>query len=310
MRYYPGEGTKAESRNKVWLGFVSTTRMKQPLYLRKSRKFASTLWRRLTSRIRVLPDFLIVGAQKSGTTTLFHYLIQHPNIIRPITKEIDYFDINYTRGLGWYRTHFHTFYSKSRLETTLRGPVLTGEASTHYIAYPHAPKRAYQLTPKAKIIMLLRNPADRAYSSYQHQVRKNRETLSFEEALQQEPERIRGEWDKILRDECYVSYNRLHLDYVTRGVYIDQIKRWREYFPQDQIMTILSEEFFQNPNQVFGGVLRFLGLPQFELQEYHISNEGIHHTQMDPHFRERLIEYYRPHNKRLEEYLGKPLHWK
>ena len=151
---------------------------------------------RLSYPWRKLPDFLIVGVMKGGTTSLFRYLVRHPQVLPPFRKEIKYFDCNYINGQNWYQAHFPL---KKKF---VGGSKLTGEATPYYIFHPQAPMRIAEALPEAKIIILLRNPIDRAYSHYQHMVRVGREPLSFEEAIAAEPERLAGEAEKIGRASC------------------------------------------------------------------------------------------------------------
>jgi len=114
---------------------------------------------------------------------------------------------------------------------------LTGEA-TPYLFHPHAPKRVHALVPNDRLIVLLRNPIDRAYSHYQHHVIRGRESLSFEEAIDAEPGRIEGEYEKMMQDEYYRSLNYIGYAYLTRGIYVDHLKRWGEYFDKDQFLIL------------------------------------------------------------------------
>src|SRR6187200_1451927 len=143
-----------------------------------------------TARGRPLPDFLVIGAQKAGTTALYAYLRWHPGITGPSWKEVSFFDRHWWRGEAWYRGQF-----------PLRaGGRLVGEASPSYLFHPLAPERARSLVPDAKLIALVRNPVDRAYSQYQHAVALGREPLSFEDALAAEDERLVGEVERLLAD--------------------------------------------------------------------------------------------------------------
>ena len=143
-------------------------------------------YRQLTAPLRGLPSVLIIGAQKGGTTSLFSYLVQHPDVLAPLTKEIHYFDLQYDREDKWYRGHFPF---ARRLE---RGAV-TIDASPYYLPHPLVPARAAQLVPEAKLVAVLRDPVDRALSHYHHEVRAGRESLSFADAIDQEAERLAGE---------------------------------------------------------------------------------------------------------------------
>src|SRR5215471_396843 len=153
----------------------------------------SQTYRGMSSSMRVMPDFLIIGGQRCGTASLYYYLTEQHGIISAATKEVHFFDDFYTRGLDWYRAQFATVTYKYYIESVLRHPFITGEASPYYIFHPHAPRRIAQVLPHVKIIALLRNPIDRAYSQHWLEVKGKYETLPFEEAIKREPERIAGE---------------------------------------------------------------------------------------------------------------------
>jgi hypothetical protein len=249
-----------------------------------------------------LPDFLIIGAQKCGTTFLYHLLCQHP-YVRPATiKEVHFFDTNFAEGVQWYRSHFSPPSQKDGRK------VLTGESSPYYIYHPHAARRAAKVVPQAKLIALLRNPVDRAYADYNHKFREAREHLSFEEAIEAEEERLRGEKEKLHADENYDSPKYQKYSYLSRGIYVDQLKEWREYFDEDQLLVLKSEDFFENPQESFERVLEFLGLPHWETGTSGERNEG-EYDEMSSATRQRLEAYFEPHNKRLYEYLGVDLGW-
>ena len=262
----------------------------------------------LSAPIRVLPDFLIIGTQKGGTTSLYHYLTRHPRILPVIVKEVRFFNRDYHRGPLWYRAHFPTYVRKWATGGVGTGHALTGEA-TPYLFHPHAPKRVHALVPGARLIVLLRNPVDRAYSHYQHHVTRGRESLSFEEAIDAEPSRIEGELEKMMQDECYRSLNYVGYAYLTRGIYVDHFRRWREYFDADQFLILESERFFSDTASVYREVLKFLQLPETGLPQFKKLNIGRYQEKMAEATRARLIEFFRPHNQRLYEYLGRDFDW-
>src|SRR5579885_2674785 len=138
-------------------------------------------YRTITSSIRLLPDFIIIGTQRGGTTSLYAYLGQHPQIAPAVIKEVHFFDNNYERGVGWYRTQFPFLIEKSIAKNIGQQNFITGEASPYYLFHPHVPERAAKVVPGAKLIVLLRNPIDRAYSHYYHEVELGHEKLSFEQ---------------------------------------------------------------------------------------------------------------------------------
>jgi len=268
----------------------------------------SQVYRIPSHSIRMLPDFLIIGTQKGGTASLWDYLLQHPHVYRASRKETNYFNINYMKGTRWYRAQFPCKFW-DRYSTLVHGhDIITGEATPDYIFHPHCAQRSRQTVPNVKIIVLLRNPVDRAYSNYQHEVRLGVENLSFEEAVACEEQRLLGERERILSDEGYNSFNYYHFTYLKRGVYVDQIKNWMDLFPREQILLIKSEDFFSDPQEAYNEVLRFLCLPHFVLKDVKIHNKADY-SGMDSATRKFLAEYYKPHNRSLYEYLGVDYGW-
>ena len=148
-------------------------------------------------RIRLMPEFIVIGAQRCGTTSLYAYLSSHPQVVPAIKKEVHFFDYNFGKGLDWYRSHFPRW--------TPMG--VTGEATPYYMFHPNAAKRVYQVIPQTKLIMLLRNPIDRAYSHYHHEVRLGVESATFQEAIRLEPARINHEMERMLGDQNYYSFS-------------------------------------------------------------------------------------------------------
>lgn len=260
--------------------------------------------RLLTSPLRVLPDFIVVGGQRCGTTSLYHYLVAHPSVSPAFTKEVHFFDRRFARGLNWYQAHFPLrVFRRSR-----RQVLITGEATPYYMFHPHVPRRISALLPEVKLIILLRNPVDRAYSHFHHEVRMGREKLPFGEAVAQEPYRLEGELDKMLDDPAYQSYTYQHFSYLSRGLYVDQIRRLLEFFTEDQVLILDSESFFRNSAAIMKRVFYFLGLPDRELRSTRAFNGGDQDG-MDPSLRLRLVKYFEPHNQRLFDLLGTEFHW-
>ena len=254
-------------------------------------------------RVYNLPDFLIIGAQKAGTTSLASYLAAHPNVVSPGFKEVHFFDLNYARGVEWYRSHFPVG-ARRQLRSLLQGRRLrAGDATPYYILHPQAAFRASRLMPGARIIILLRDPVVRAYSHYHHEVRLGKESLLFEEALAAEPSRIAGEVQRLEAEPSYEGFNYQHFSYLERGIYFNQIRRWLNYFRRDRILVLSSEQFFENPGGEYGKVLKFLGLPAWELPAYPAEHVGIY-TPIPAAIRDRLREYYAPHNRALRHHLN------
>jgi hypothetical protein len=263
---------------------------------------------RVTSRGRLLPDYLIVGTQRGGTTSLYKYLTQHPSLAHALTKELRFFDLNYDRGMAWYRSRFPSRRYKQLVKRTRGIDLVVGEGSPDYMFHPLAPGRIARDQPAANLILFLRNPVDRAWSHYWHQHSRGHEPFSFEEAIDREPERLAGELEKMGADERYVSYERHHHSYLARGIYVEQLVAWMDLFPREQFLVERSEDFFEDPALVFKRVLSFLRLPDYELNHYETFN-AFSSGEMAPATRERLVEYFRPHNRRLYEFLGRDFGW-
>jgi hypothetical protein len=263
--------------------------------------------RLLTRRSRALPTFLIIGAQKAGTTALFLYLSGHPSVRPPIEKEIGYFSTLYGNGLSWYRAHFplrpRTWFDQAR-----GIPFATGEATPYYLFHPRTPRRVAACLPDAKLIVLLRNPVDRAYSHHQHRLRLGIEHLPFEEALAAEEGRIAGERERMLRDDGYESRAFNEFSYKARGRYAEQLAEWLKHFRREQLLVLVSERLFDDPERHFARVLEFLELPQWRPDNFRPWNEGYYEP-MEPLVRRSLVDYFRPHNERLRDEFGVETDW-
>jgi hypothetical protein len=271
------------------------------------------LERRATGFLRLLPDFLIIGAAKSGTTSLYHYLVQHPRIRRARRKEIRFFYREYARGPHWYRAHF-PLALRRRWETLRHGEFATGEASPSYLFYPHAAARAHALVPDAKLIAILRNPIDRAWSQYRHKVRKGIEPLSFEDAIAEEPARTRGEWERILADESYRGAALFHFGYLRRGLYAEQLERWLALYPRERLLVLRAEDLFADPARVIRDATDFLGLAPRDPGEFvrrferHNADEEPREA-LRPETRARLASHFAEANARLYALLGRDFEW-
>ncbi len=254
-----------------------------------------------TAKLRPLPDFLILGAQKAGTTALYAYLRRHPAITGPSWKEVSYFDRHYARGPSWYRGNFPNL-------LRARGE-LVGEASPSYLFHPLAPQRVKELLPGAGLVALVRNPVDRALSHYNHEVALGREPLSFEDALAAEEDRLQGEDARLRADPRYFSSEWWSHTYKARGRYAEQLERWLEVFPREQLLIIPSEELLGEPERAHAQVLEFLGASPHQLESYPRVYERQYEG-MKPETRAKLADYFAEPNRRLYELLGRDLAWR
>lgn len=284
----------------------ATTRFWRNKSVRKFRHLLepSRWYRTATASLRKLPDYVIIGAQKAGTTSLHGYLAAHPQVNVSSVKEVHYFDksYNYCRGENWYRWHFPLALGKNRHK-------LCGESSPFYLFCPVTPARMAELMPHAKIIVLLRNPVDRAFSHYQMTVSRNLEPLSFEDAIKAEPGRLADHRKWLIHDSTHYSSVYRDFSYLARGIYADQIIEWRKHYSPEQFLILESGEFFLDTAAVFDRVLDFLGLDHFHPPEFANLFPSKTGAKMLPSTREMLLDYFAPHNARLYEELGVEFDW-
>jgi hypothetical protein len=236
-----------------------------------------------------LPDFVVIGAPKCGTTYLYHLLSKHPHVEPAVFKETHYFDLLFEKGTEWYRQCFLPSRHKDGQRT------ITGEATPGYLFHPYAAKRMARIIPDARLIALLRNPVDRIYSAYHFfLVRHGRQKGTFEETIA-------------------TSFDCPHENrFFERGIYVDHLLRWARFFSREQMLVLKSEEFFDYPQETLECVLDFLELPEWKPNASELDdkrNEGSYEQTMDPSVRRRLEEYFEPHNRRLYEYLGVDFGW-
>jgi hypothetical protein len=247
---------------------------------------------------RALPDAMIIGAMKSGTSSLHYYLTQHPQVIPPLRKEVHYFDLNFARGEGWYRANFGR----------PGEPGLNLDSSPYYLFHPQVPGRAHALVPGAKLIVLLRDPVRRAYSHYWHERDKGRERLSFEDALAAEPERIGRAGEQLASGAIERNESHQYFSYLARSRYAEQIERWLRLFPRQQLLVLRFEDLAQDPLPVLNRSLQYLGLPAMGSAKLEPRNTRKY-PPIDPATAGRLREYFAPHNRALEALLGEPMGW-
>jgi hypothetical protein len=260
-----------------------------------------------TASLRLPPVFLVIGAQRCGSTSLFRALTAHPQTVPPaFRKGVNYFDLNYYRGPQWYRGHFPVA-GAARRRRARYGEPAAFEASGYYLYHPFALERAARDLPEVKLVAILRDPVERAFSAYKHEYARGFEHEDFETALALEDERLDGEIDRMREDPTYESFSHRHHSYRRRGLYVEQLERVLQFFPRTQLHVIYSEEFFAQPPAQYQHLLAFLGLQPFE------PSFGRYNTRpsapMPVATRRRLEDYYLPYNERLAKLLERPLRW-
>lgn len=242
--------------------------------LRTGRAYGRAAWPVPPGR---LPEFLIIGGQRCGTTSLYRYLAAHPSVAPPTGKELQYLSLHHRRGIRWYRAHF-----------PVRPPeVLSFEASPYYLFDPQVPARAAAVLPAAKFIALVRDPAERAYSHYLHSRAYGVEPLSFADALDAEPDRLaRGGHTA-----------RRRYSYAARGFYAAQLSRWTAHIPRDRLLVVRTEELTAR----YGEILSFLGLAAVPTPTEHHTRRPpeVGPSELTPALRARLAREFADDQARL-----------
>lgn len=285
------------------------SRSDAPQWMKDAGRSLTRTGGRLTAGSRMLPAFLMVGTQRGGTTSLFRALAAHPATCPPnLHKGVHYFDVEYHRGLDWYRGHFPTRSSARRRSGD--APPLAFESAGYYMHHPLAPGRIAADLPDVKLIVLLRDPVERAYSAHKHELARGFETEpSFERALDLEPERLAGEVERIMADPRYLSHSHRHHSYLDRGQYVEQIQVLFDLFGSERVLVLFAEDFFGEPEPAYDRVIDFLGLPRWrpESFERHNARPG---SPLSPALQKRLLDHFEPYDQKLAALLGEVPAWR
>jgi hypothetical protein len=255
----------------------------------------------------VLPDFLLVGAQRCGTTSLFRALLSHPHVLRAkFVKGVNYFDVSAHRGPAWYRAHFPLTSTARRHAAPGQDHAQVFEASGYYMFHPHAPGRIVEELPDVRIVAMVRDPVERAFSAYKHEFARGFETEPLERALALEDDRVGPELARMLADPGYQSDVYRHQAYRRRGHYAEQLHRFVQALGADRVHVVQSELFFTEPVQEYTRLLDFLGLPAVLPTSFDRYNPRPS-APLDPAVAGALSEHFAPHDAALEPFLrGQP----
>jgi hypothetical protein len=264
---------------------------------------------RLTSRARVLPELLIAGGQRCGSTSMFKTLGQHPAVVPPfLRKGVHYFDVGYTDDIDDYRGNFPLRATMQRVSRRAGVPALTYESSPYYLYHPLAAERIARDLPGVKLIVLVRDPVERAYSAHAHEIARGFETETFERAIDLEGERLAGEAERLV-DPGYRSMSHQHHAYLHRGQYVDELQRLEKLFGRQRIHVVDSNAFFTEPESQFSPVLDFLGLPAVANVRFERHN-ARRRVPLPDHLRQRLERYFEPYDQALAAWLGQTPSWR
>ncbi|MDC0205082.1 sulfotransferase domain-containing protein [Nitrosopumilus sp.] len=255
----------------------------------------------ITAKSRVLPDFLIIGSVRSGTTSLYYDICQHPSIEKAAYDEIGYFDDNYHLGENWYRSFFPTKNKMQKIKQNTR-KAITGEDTPFYIWNEIASKRIKKDLPGVKLIVILRNPVERAYSNYFLGVREGNEINNFDQAIKEDIKLIENKTPEKLEN---YDYKR---SYIAKGFYAKQLKKWLKNFQKDQIYIISTEELEKNPKVVLNNIFQFLKLSDFSINQINQYKKSKY-PEINYDIKKKLNDYFEPHNEELFKLINKKFDW-
>jgi hypothetical protein len=239
-----------------------------------------------------LPNALIIGASKGGTTSLYHWLAQHPEVAPSRIKEVRYFNGHFEKGPRWYAAQF----------APSRGERVLVEASPSYLWDPHVPARVRASLGAPKLVAALREPVDRAWSQYWMRVRRGETDAPFETVLAHEAARL-GAAGQMADDGSVSALDYGFHSYLGKGLYAPQLERWLSVFPRESVHFIRSEDLFEAPERVLGGLLDFLGLPRAAIPDLRPRNAG-EYPPLDPGLRRELAPLFAASNRRVAELAG------
>ncbi len=279
------------------------------ILMERAVKFASREVGRVSAPWRMTPSLIIAGAQRCGTTSMYKDLTQHPAILPAVLhKGIHYFDTGYAHNRSWYVAHFPLRSTAARIKKTIGIAPITGESSPYYLYHPLSASRIAADLPDARLLVLVRDPVERAYSAHTHETARRYETEPFERALELEPERIAGEAERLIADPSYYSFEHQHHSYLARGRYAEQLERLAAAVGRERIHVVDSGRFFAEPEEVYDDIIAFLQLPAWRRPTFAQHNSRPR-TDMAPQLRQQLQEYFRPYDEKLTDWLGQPPSW-
>ena len=262
----------------------------------------------ITGFIRVIPDFLVIGAKRCGTTSLYQHLSEHPCISRSPHDNIGFFNENYHLGINWYKSLFPTVFYKKKMESKNKQCLFFDVTST-YMEEELTAKNIYEVNPNQKIIVILRNPVDRAYSHYHVNVKEKSEKRSFEDAVFEEMNRIKSERIIQNKNKNLRVFTPNNIHYLKKGFYALQLKSWFKIFPREQILVLSTEEFQEDQNLIYKKIFDFLNIPNMKIKSIEKMEKG-NYIPMKHDTRNLLLDYFRQCNHELFELINSEFDWK
>jgi len=262
----------------------------------------------LTGSIRVLPDFLVIGAKRCGTTSLFYHLPEHPCISKSPYDNMGFFNDNFHLGINWYKSFFPTIFTRNKIKSKF-GDCMTFDVTTTYMEEESTANNVYQTKPNMKIIVILRNPVDRAYSHYHVNVKEKSEKRSFEDAIFEEMNRIKSERIIQNKNKNLRVFTPNNIHYLKKGFYALQLKSWFKIFPREQILVLSTEEFQEDQNIIYKKIFDFLNIPNMKIKSTEKMEKG-NYIPMKHDTQNLLLDYFRQYNYELFELINSEFDWK
>ena len=266
-------------------------------YLVFGRKFHG-----ITSPYRMLPDFIVIGVKRCGTTSLYEQLPEHPDIMNSTQDNVGYFNNNFQLGINYYRSFFPTSWK------TKNGKIKTFEVTSSYIQKSKTAKNLFKTLPEIKLILMVRNPIDRAYSEFNLDVKEEEQEKTFEELINEEITRIEKEDESILSKNYVDKFSPKFRHYLRKGMYYEQLQPWLELFKKNQILIISAEEFENETQEIYNKIFHYIGVSKYQIKNTQKARKG-NYSKMNDHTRELLSKYFKPHNEKFFELIGRRYDW-
>lgn len=255
----------------------------------------------ISSPFRTLPNFIVIGVKRCGTTTLYEQLSEHPCIEKSAHDNLGFFNNNFELGLNWYKSHFVTNSKKKQIEKKY-GKFATYDVTSSYIQKKQTAENIFKTLPDIKLILILRNPSNRTYSEYNQNIIDENESRDFKELIKKEIEEI----EKTPNGKLEFALDKINL--VKKGIYIKQILPWIEIFPKKQILIISTEELDKKTTETYNKIFKFLGLPKHEIRSGRKYRKGDYKP-MDKETRKLLDDFFKQYNDKLYQKIGKDFGW-
>ena len=274
------------------------------------RKFYYELYKRhiysLSSGFRVLPNFIVIGVGRGATTTLHHNLSKNPCLHSAAYDEAGFFDDNFHLGESWYRSLFPTKFTKNKIIKNYNH-FLSYEVTPSYIRKPWVARRIKKLLPNVKLIAILRNPVDRAYSHYNMGVNESNHKRSFEEVIKMDLDLLERSKESKSDSDTYFK-TIVEKSYLARGFYAEQLKFWFKLFDKKQIHITTTENLAANPNETFNEIFNFLDIANFKISNLENKRKG-NYSPLDKDIKFQLTSFFKPYNEELYKLIGKNFNW-